>query len=129
MDTIISILITLLASVVFAVVATVLGCLLAGLDRKVTARMQGRVGPPLLQPYYDVRKLFSKENTAVNTAIGTYVFWLLSLPSLLVVCFSAGEIFCFASLLLRSQKCFLSWLHTLHVLLMQKLVLIEKRCR
>ena len=69
MDTIISILITLLASVVFAVVATVLGCLLAGLDRKVTARMQGRVGPPLLQPYYDVRKLFSKENTAVNTAM------------------------------------------------------------
>ena len=70
MDTIISILITLLASVVFAVVATVLGCLLAGLDRKVTARMQGRVGPPLLQPYYDVRKLFSKENTAVK-----YCYW------------------------------------------------------
>ena len=38
MDTVISILITLLASVVFAIVATVLGCLLAGLDRKVTAR-------------------------------------------------------------------------------------------
>lgn len=95
MDTIISILITLLASVVFAVVATVLGCLLAGLDRKVTARMQGRVGPPLLQPYYDVRKLFSKENTAVNTAIGTYVFWVL------IFTFIAGGVFfCGGNLLL-----------------------------
>ena len=87
MNTIISILITLLASVVFAVVATVLGCLLAGLDRKVTARMQGRVGPPLLQPYYDVRKLFSKENSAVNSAIGTYVFWAL------IFTFIAGGVF------------------------------------
>lgn len=46
MDTIITILTTLLASVAFAIVASVLGCLLAGLDRKITARMQGRVGPP-----------------------------------------------------------------------------------
>ena len=45
MDTIITILTTLLASVAFAIVASVLGCLLAGLDRKITARMQGRVGP------------------------------------------------------------------------------------
>lgn len=87
MNTIVSILITLLASAIFAVVATVLGCLLVGLDRKVTARMQGRVGPPLLQPYYDVRKLFSKENSAVNTAIGTYVFWAL------IFTFIAGGVF------------------------------------
>lgn len=87
MDTLISILITLLASVVFAIVATVLGCLLSGLDRKVTARMQGRVGPPLLQPYYDVRKLFAKENASVNTAIGTYIFWAL------IFTFIAGGIF------------------------------------
>lgn len=77
MDTVIDILIVLVASAIFAVVAAVLGCLLEGLDRKVTARMQGRVGPPLLQPYYDVRKLFSKENAGVNSAIGTYVFWAL----------------------------------------------------
>lgn len=87
MDTIITILITLLASAVFAVVATVLGCLLAGLDRKITARMQGRVGPPILQPYYDVRKLFSKENTGVNATIGTYVFWAL------IFTFVAGGVF------------------------------------
>ena len=87
MDTIITIVTTLLASAVFAVVASVLGCLLAGLDRKITARMQGRVGPPILQPYYDVRKLFSKENAGVNSAIGTYVFWAL------IFTFVSGGIF------------------------------------
>ena len=87
METIITILTTLLASAAFAVVATVLGCLLAGLDRKITARMQGRVGPPILQPYYDVRKLFAKENAGVNSAIGTYVFWAL------IFTFVAGGVF------------------------------------
>lgn len=42
--------------------------LLSGLDRIVTARMQSRVGPPLLQPFYDLYKLFSKERIAVNTS-------------------------------------------------------------
>ena len=51
----------LIGTLVFAIVAPVLGCLLAGLDRKISARMQGRVGPPLLQPYYDVRKLIEKD--------------------------------------------------------------------
>ncbi len=51
-----SFLIVLIGTLAFAVLAPVVGCLLAGLDRKISARMQGRVGPPLLQPYYDVRK-------------------------------------------------------------------------
>ena len=44
-----------------------LGALLHGLDRKLTARLQGRVGPPILQPFYDVIKLFHKEKVVVNT--------------------------------------------------------------
>lgn len=87
MSTIITILITLLASCAFAVVATAAGCLLAGVDRRITARMQGRVGPPILQPYYDVRKLLAKENASPNAAIGTYVFWAL------LFTFVAGGIF------------------------------------
>lgn len=87
METFISILITLGASVIFAIVATVLGCLLAGVDRIVSARMQGRVGPPLLQPFYDVRKLIDKDNVAVNGTIGTYVVCAL------VFTFLAGGIF------------------------------------
>ena len=35
------------------------GALLDGVDRKITARMQGRKGPKLLQPFYDLIKLFS----------------------------------------------------------------------
>ena len=38
--------------------APVGGGLLAGLDRKLAARMQRRVGPPVVQPFYDVLKLF-----------------------------------------------------------------------
>ena len=50
-----SVLSVLVGTVAFAVLGPVVGCLLSGLDRKISARMQGRVGPPLLQPYYDVR--------------------------------------------------------------------------
>jgi len=42
-------------------VTTVVGLLLSWLDRKVTARVQYRVGPPLLQPFIDIVKLLGKE--------------------------------------------------------------------
>jgi ech hydrogenase subunit B len=87
MNTIYTILITVVASILFAIFGSILGCLLAGLDRKITARMQGRVGPPLLQPYYDVRKLLKKEYVGVNAAIGTFV------ATALIFTFVAGGIF------------------------------------
>jgi NADH-quinone oxidoreductase subunit H len=37
------------------------GLLTSWVDRKVTAMVQMRVGPPLLQPFFDLRKLFVKE--------------------------------------------------------------------
>jgi len=37
------------------------GLLVSWVDRKVTARLQWRVGPPLLQPFYDLVKLLGKE--------------------------------------------------------------------
>jgi NADH-quinone oxidoreductase subunit H len=37
------------------------GLVTSWLDRKVTARVQMRVGPPFLQPFYDVGKLLIKE--------------------------------------------------------------------
>jgi ech hydrogenase subunit B len=43
-----------------------LGGLLAGFDRILTARMQSRKGPPILQPFYDVMKLLGKRNILVN---------------------------------------------------------------
>ena len=39
----------------------VIGMLLCGIDRKLVARMQKRVGPPILQPFYDFFKLMGKE--------------------------------------------------------------------
>jgi formate hydrogenlyase subunit 4 len=50
----------------YLVLGPLLGGLLSGIDRKVTARMQGRMGPPLLQPFYDLRKLFSRRIDPVN---------------------------------------------------------------
>ncbi|MCM8775708.1 MAG: NADH-quinone oxidoreductase subunit H, partial [Candidatus Omnitrophica bacterium] len=40
----------------------VLGLLASWVDRKVTARVQYRVGPPLMQPVMDIIKLLGKEN-------------------------------------------------------------------
>ena len=37
------------------------GMLLVGIDRKLVAKMQKRVGPPILQPFYDFFKLCGKE--------------------------------------------------------------------
>lgn len=48
------------------VIAPVGGGLAAGVDRKFAARLQGRFGPPILQPFYDVFKLFGKDPLAVN---------------------------------------------------------------
>ena len=43
------------------VIAPLLGGLLVGIDRKLSARMQGRIGPPVVQPFYDLLKLFAKD--------------------------------------------------------------------
>lgn len=51
----------------------VAGMLLVGIDRKLVARMQKRVGSPLLQPFYDFFKLCGKE-TIVPSAASRTVF-------------------------------------------------------
>ena len=77
----------LIATVAFCVLAPIVGCILAGLDRVITARMQGRVGPPVLQPYYDVRKLLQKDEVSVNGVDGMYM------TAALVFTMFAGGIF------------------------------------
>ena len=51
----------IISVVAFLVLGPFVGGLLAGLDRKLSAKMQRRVGAPVLQPFYDVGKLFQKE--------------------------------------------------------------------
>lgn len=54
--------------------APIVGGLLTGLDRVLSARMQGRQGPPLLQPFYDVLKLVQKESIEVNSMHRFFVY-------------------------------------------------------
>lgn len=55
-----------IAVALYIVLAPILGGLISGVDRKISARMQGRYGPPLLQPFYDVLKLLAKQDMVVN---------------------------------------------------------------
>lgn len=71
--------------VVLIIILTPLaGGLLAGFDRIISARLQGRKGPPLLQPFYDVLKLLQKETIEVNASHRFYVY-----ISLLFIVFTA----------------------------------------
>lgn len=50
------------------VFALAVGLLLKGLDRKLEARLQRRIGPPLNQPFIDVAKLLTKETVVPDSA-------------------------------------------------------------
>ena len=71
--------------------APILGCLIAGVDRKLTSRLQSRVGPPLLQPYYDVVKLFKKDNMVVHPAQNFYVIFYLVFVILSLIMLVLGQ--------------------------------------
>jgi formate hydrogenlyase subunit 4 len=84
---------TALCVVAWVVIAPFLGGLLAGVDRIITARMQSRVGPPLLQPFYDVLKLFGKQSVAVNVFQNYYmVCFLVFVIVTGALFFSGGDI-------------------------------------
>ncbi|MCR5410858.1 MAG: NADH-quinone oxidoreductase subunit H [Lachnospiraceae bacterium] len=57
---------SMISVIIYLIFAPFIVSILSGVDRIVTARMQGRCGPRLLQPWFDLIKLFSKESTAVN---------------------------------------------------------------
>jgi ech hydrogenase subunit B len=63
----------IIISLIAIVAAPIIGGLLFGIDRRITARLQNRFGPPILQPFYDFFKLLGKENIAVNQIQMMYV--------------------------------------------------------
>ena len=67
----------IISAVLYLILAPFLGALLAGVDRKITARMQGRQGPPVLQPLYDVAKLLKKQTKVINRVQMLYLFSFL----------------------------------------------------
>ncbi len=75
----------------FIIFAPILGGLLAGLDRIISARMQKRRGPSIFQAFYDVFKLFEKENVIVNTSQNFYVICFLIFTIFTGILFFSGE--------------------------------------
>jgi len=65
--------------------------LIFGVDRILTAKVQSRVGPPVLQPFYDVLKLFGKQNLVVNRFHGDFVLSSLVFTVASVALFFAGQ--------------------------------------
>ena len=63
------------------------GLLLCGIDRKLVAKMQKRVGPPVLQPFYDFFKLCGKECIVPAAASRTMFLMapLVGLAALVVI--------------------------------------------
>jgi formate hydrogenlyase subunit 4 len=81
--------------IAYLVGAPLVGGVLAGCDRRLSARMQARRGPPILQPFYDVFKLWRKQNQAVHRTQNAYVLLFL-----IMVIFTGGLFFAGFDLLL-----------------------------
>ncbi|MGE5474576.1 MAG: respiratory chain complex I subunit 1 family protein [Ignavibacteriales bacterium] len=77
----------ILTVIITIFVTPIIGGFLVGVDRILTARLQGRIGPPLLQPFYDLFKLLGKENIVVNRVQMFYVLSNLVLMITSVVLF------------------------------------------
>ena len=71
--------ITIIGTIGLAVYGIIFGLLYKGIDRKLSAHMQGRIGPPIVQPFRDVAKLFTKENIIPGNAIP----WIFNLAPLM----------------------------------------------
>jgi formate hydrogenlyase subunit 4 len=76
----------IVAGLVNIVLVLVAAPLAQGLLRKLTARIQSRQGPPVLQPYFDLLKLLGKEDIEAGEIppMQRFVSWL-SLASVLAV--------------------------------------------
>lgn len=70
-----------ICAVAYVLFAPVVGGLLAGIDRIISARMQGRKGPKILQAFWDVKKLFNKAKFSVNKIqivyLGSFMFFVI----------------------------------------------------
>ncbi len=80
----------IICAILYLVFAPFAGGLLNGLDRKLTARMQGRKGPSILQPFYDVHKLIKKDVLRINNMQYIFVWGFLILVIITGLMFFAG---------------------------------------
>ena len=80
----------ILKAVLYIILAPLIGGLLSGIDRVISARMQGRQGPPIFQPFYDVYKLLNKQTTVVNSIQVLFVTGYLIMTIFTGTLFFAG---------------------------------------
>ena len=80
----------ILKAVLYIFLAPLIGGTLAGIDRVFSARMQGRQGPPVFQPFYDVYKLLNKQTTVVNSIQVLFVTGYLIMTIFTGTLFFAG---------------------------------------
>lgn len=66
-----------------------------GFRRKFVARMHNRAGPPLMQPFYDISKLFGKNELGYKNVIFGIVPYLALLCSILMILFVPFSIISF----------------------------------
>jgi len=69
-----NIVIIIVGSLIVVLVGAFFGLLYRGIDRKLSAHMQGRIGPPIRQPFRDVQKLLMKESIIPDGAVS----WLFT---------------------------------------------------
>ena len=79
------------SAVIAVIVAPLIGGLLRGIDRKLTAHMQGRIGPPIIQPFYDIIKLFGKKPMVAGGAQLAFAYAFLALIVTAVVFFALRQ--------------------------------------
>lgn len=83
------ILIKILLIIVIAILSIVIGLLYKGIDRKLAARMQARIGPPIVQPFWDIGKLMIKENIVPKNAVS----WLFNFVPVLTLAITISILF------------------------------------
>lgn len=81
----------ILTAIGVILLAPVAGGLLTGIDRRVTARLQGRMGPPITQPFLDFLKLLGKELLVSSRAQIVFAWAYLLLTIAALVLFFLGQ--------------------------------------
>lgn len=84
---------TLLTVLVFpgGLFAMALGLALKGVERRAIARLQRRIGPPLIQPFYDLLKLMRKRTLIPDTA-NAFIFLAVPVAGLASMAVAASMI-------------------------------------
>ncbi|MBQ4132672.1 MAG: NADH-quinone oxidoreductase subunit H [Desulfovibrionaceae bacterium] len=84
---------TILIALVLLLLSPLAGGFITGVDRRLTAWLQSRYGPPLVQPFYDVLKLLGKAPMIVNSwqVLCAYIY-LVSAVVALFIFFMQGDL-------------------------------------